>query len=349
MGGDPFHDRPRWCGRLRERKSALVACVSGRWIPVAFPQGPQGPAGNAGPTGPQGPAGPAGPTGQTGAPGTNGGDGTDGHDSLIAVSPIAAGAACPAGGTRFKSASTSTATEPSPRRRSRTRPPFATAPRPTSGCVHAAARRRQRWISDDATRVGGDGRVENSRGLRRRSSSTTTRSPSLLRRQLERRGRLRRHVASHGGSAIGVVYRQFGGLMIQSIWAISMPARTGSWSSGSATLASVGGSTSSLSILRSRSSPTSHCPRRRSRCGATSSSGAGAVASDLGPPNRQPSKRADDPARRHPLPPVTAGRRRRAAADICRARWLDAGSGAHLSPGTNPPRALGELVKRDAN
>lgn len=30
-------------------------------------------------------------------------------------------------------------------------------------------------------------------------------------------------------------------------------------------------------------------------------------------------------------------------------RWLDAGSGAHLSPGTNPPRTLGELVKRDAD
>src|SRR5688500_18214505 len=30
-------------------------------------------------------------------------------------------------------------------------------------------------------------------------------------------------------------------------------------------------------------------------------------------------------------------------------RWLDAGSGAHLSPDTSPFRALGELLKRDAN
>jgi hypothetical protein len=30
-------------------------------------------------------------------------------------------------------------------------------------------------------------------------------------------------------------------------------------------------------------------------------------------------------------------------------RWLRADSGAHLPPDPNPPRALGELVKRDAN
>lgn len=30
-------------------------------------------------------------------------------------------------------------------------------------------------------------------------------------------------------------------------------------------------------------------------------------------------------------------------------RWLDAGSAAHVSPSATPPRALGELVKRDAN
>ena len=29
-------------------------------------------------------------------------------------------------------------------------------------------------------------------------------------------------------------------------------------------------------------------------------------------------------------------------------RWLDGGSGVYPSPGTNPPRALGELMKRDA-
>jgi hypothetical protein len=76
---------------------ALLSCADGQWTPVPLPPGPQG---DPGPAGPQGPTGAQGPQGETGAQGPQG---EAGLVSLVAQTPLAAGADCPFGGVRIQS------------------------------------------------------------------------------------------------------------------------------------------------------------------------------------------------------------------------------------------------------
>jgi Collagen triple helix repeat (20 copies) len=108
----------------------LLACVSGQWTQVVFPQGPQGAPGPKGATGDAGPPGPkgangatgaigamgttgatgstgatgaTGSTGATGATGSQGPKGDAGAVSLVVQVPVSQGAACAYGGTEIES------------------------------------------------------------------------------------------------------------------------------------------------------------------------------------------------------------------------------------------------------